>query len=75
MRHPKEGDRSRGICQGCRKVVMTRYWPRTIALTEPSYAEVPNVLVACCEECWRIVSVPHQSTPQINKARRLARLA
>lgn len=75
MRHIKEGDRSRGVCEGCRKLVNTRLRRRTVTLARPHYTEVPGVLVACCEDCWRIVAIPHQSMPEINRARRLARLA
>jgi hypothetical protein len=31
---------------------------------------VPDVLVAACERCGRVVAVPHQSTPKINEYRK-----
>lgn len=65
----KEGDRSRGLCETCRKLVETRFARRVVALERPA-AEVPDVLVAECVECGGIVAIPAQSSPRLQEARR-----
>lgn len=64
----REGDRSAGICERCRKKVSTRFERRGFPIERPAMT-VENVLVAVCEECGEIVGVPHQSTPKIAEAR------
>jgi hypothetical protein len=64
----REGDRSVGICERCRKRVDTRFERRTFPMERPR-VDVPDVLVAVCEECGEIVAIPHQSTPKIAEAR------
>ena len=60
----REGDRSVGICERCRKRVNTRFERRTFPMERPR-VDVPDVLVSVCDECGDIVDVPHQSTPKI----------
>lgn len=63
------GDRSQAICEECGAVVETRFEYRAVPLTKPG-VDVPDVLVAVCIACDHIVAVPHQSTPQLNEARK-----
>lgn len=70
----RAGDRSRAICEDCRKVVETRFEYRTYSLSKPR-VNVPDVLVAVCTECDRIVAIPYQSTPKLNEARKAAEAA
>jgi hypothetical protein len=65
----KEGDRSAAVCERCRKRVATRFEYRTFGLSKPK-VDVPDVLVAVCEECGEVAGIPHQSTPKIREARR-----
>ncbi len=65
----RAGDRSRGICEHCNGVVETRFEYRTYPLSQPR-VDVPDVLVAACTACDRIVAVPHQSSPKLNEARK-----
>jgi len=64
----KEGDRSRGVCEVCKRLVDTRFERRTLPLEQPRI-DVPDVLVDVCEVCGSILSVPPQSLPRINAAR------
>lgn len=64
----KEGDRSAGVCEVCKKRVATVFERRNI-VPEPGLV-VPNVLVAACSDCGEVVSIPYQSTPRINQARK-----
>ena len=64
----REGDRSEAICHACRKRVGTRFGVRTVRLEE-SGVEVPDVLVAVCDECGGTVAVPAQSSPKLREAR------
>lgn len=63
-----EGDRSKGLCESCRRLVETRFERRDFPLVDPPIV-VPDVLVACCIVCGSIVAVPPQSSPRINAAR------
>ncbi len=64
----REGDRSEAICHECRKRVETRFEVRTIRLPE-SGIDVPDVLVAACEECGGTAAIPAQSSPRLKEAR------
>jgi len=64
----KEGDRSEAICRACERRVPTHFEVRRYTLRE-SEIEVPDVLVAVCDECDRTVAVPAQSTPKLREAR------
>jgi hypothetical protein len=64
----KEGDRSEAICRACQKRVGTRFAVRKYTLQE-SGAEVPDLLVAVCDECGGVAAIPAQSTPRLKEAR------
>jgi hypothetical protein len=66
----RAGDRSRAICEQC-GLVETRFEYRTYPLEKPR-VDVPDVLVAVCSTCDRIVAVPYQSSPRLNEARKAA---
>jgi hypothetical protein len=69
MKLYRAGDRSAGVCESCRRRVVTRMEYRDY--TPPGWDEtVPDVLVAACETCGEVVGVPHQSTPKINDHRK-----
>ncbi|MBA4160411.1 MAG: hypothetical protein H0X65_23560 [Gemmatimonadetes bacterium] len=62
----REGDRSEAICSACERRVTTTFQLRPYMLRE-SGIEVPEVLVAVCDVCDRIVAIPAQSTPMPRK--------
>ncbi len=66
----KEGDRSRSVCERCKRLVGTRFERRTVNLERPAVA-VPDVLVAACTSCGETVAIPAQSSPRLQAARRL----
>jgi hypothetical protein len=69
MKLYRAGDRSAGICEQCHSKVFTRMEYRDY--TPPGWSVVvPEVLVALCERCDHVVSIPHQSTPRINAHRK-----
>lgn len=68
----RTGDECRVICEHCATVVEARFEYRTYAVREPRI-DVPDVLVAVCTVCDRIVAVPLQSSPLLNAARRSVR--
>ena len=65
----KVGDRSRGLCERCVRVVSTRFERRPLQLEDVA-VPVPDLLVGVCEECAEVISIPPQSMPRINAARR-----
>jgi hypothetical protein len=64
----KEGDRSEAICHACEKRVGTHFAVRTYTLHD-SGVDVPDVLVAVCDECGATVALPAQSAPKLKEAR------
>lgn len=64
----KEGDCSEAVCRACEKRVTTHFEVRRYSMQE-SGIEVPDVLVAVCDECDRTVAIPAQSTPKLKEAR------
>lgn len=59
------GDKSKALCSCC-GLVNTTFQNRDFALEE-SKKVVPNILVGVCDKCNQTVSIPHQSTPIIQK--------
>ncbi len=68
MRLYRSGDRSMGICEGCKSRVNTRMEYRDYTPSGWDIA-VPDILVAVCERCGGVVGIPHQSTPKLNEFR------
>jgi hypothetical protein len=65
----KEGDRSRGVCERCKRLVTTQFERRAVRLECPEVV-VPDVLVAVCVSCGEPVAVPHQSSLRLQESRR-----
>lgn len=70
MRIVKEGDKGQSICENCRKMVTT-----TCKLRDIPYGDekndiglIRNILVDVCDECDEMVTIPHQSSPQVRDA-------
>ena len=62
----KEGEKSKGICKTCRKLVNTTFVSKDFYL-EISKKTVSDVMQAVCDECGATVSISHQSLPKIRK--------
>jgi hypothetical protein len=62
----KEGDKSKGPCENCRKLVNTtfRYAP-----LKYNGLVIPDILQGFCDECGESVSIPHQSSYKIKEFR------
>lgn len=62
----KEGDKSKGPCEKCQKLVSI-----TFKNAPFKYKEfiIPNILQGFCDECGDSVSIPHQSTFKIKEFR------
>lgn len=62
----KEGDKSKAICEKCKKIVITtfRFGKYKIPGTK---VEVPKLLQGYCDQCQTPLSLPHQSVPTIQK--------
>lgn len=67
----KDGDKSKAICEDCSKLVTTTFGYRDVPFSD-GVGMAQNILVACCDECERVVAIPAQSTPQIRAAREKA---
>ena len=69
----KEGDKSKAICDHCKKVVATTFKVKTTYIPEGNAKyRVPNVLVGVCDICNFVVSVPQQSFVAVSEVRKKA---
>ena len=73
MKIYREGEKSRGICSRCAKLVKTTFQVRSVP-TSSGKTIVEDILTSVCDECDLVVAIPQQSAPRIkdsfNKARR-----
>lgn len=74
MRLFKPGDVSKAICECCAKLVSTTFEYRDVPFDDGN-GRARDVLVAVCEHCETVVSVPPQSTPAIQSAREVAAIS
>ncbi len=65
------GDKSQAICDNCEDLVSTTFAYRSVPFDDSS-GSVDNILVAVCDQCGTVLSVPPQSTPAIRRAREAA---
>ncbi len=72
MKLYKVGEKSKAICGACRQLRPTTFQGREVPLSSGK-GMVPNVLVAVCDHCDDIVSIPHQSVPRIQESVRFTR--
>ena len=66
---PKEGDRGRGMCAGCRRVVHLQFVRGEIKMPF-SDVRIQDVVVGVCPHCGVTVSIPSTATPRILEALR-----
>ncbi|MGX1113809.1 hypothetical protein ACSSVW_003238 [Pseudoalteromonas sp. MBR-15] len=66
MKKAKENDKSKAICVNCESVVVTTFQYRDVPLSDKSVV-VNNVLVAVCDNCDGVVSIPHQEAEKIKQ--------
>lgn len=60
----KEGDKSKGICYECGKVVEATYKIRDMKFKDTK-GIVKDILVLVCDVCNKTIATPAQSTPAI----------
>jgi hypothetical protein len=64
----KVGDKSRAICEPCGEIVDTTFCHRDVPF-QRGYPIVKGILVATCDECDKVVSIPPQSMSSIRAAK------
>lgn len=62
----KAGEKSRAICSFCNSIQITTFTERTVLLRLGNEM-VPNLLVAVCDNCNKVVGIPQQSVPRIQE--------
>lgn len=62
----KDGDKSKGPCEKCRKLVNTTF---LYAPLKHNGLVIPDILQGFCDECGESVSIPHQSSFKIREYR------
>jgi hypothetical protein len=61
-----EGEKSKGLCQVCKKLVPTTFKESTVALSSGK-GNVEGILAAKCDHCDHVVAIPQQSAPRIKE--------
>ena len=67
MKIYKAGEKSRGLCQSCKKLVSTTFKATTVPLSSGK-GKVSDVLAAICNSCGVVVAIPQQSAPKIRES-------
>lgn len=63
----KEGDKSKAICSDCKILVPTTFRIRPVPFSSGKVI-VPDILVAVCDFCDSVVSLPQQSVPKVARS-------
>jgi hypothetical protein len=67
----KEGDKSKAVCHHCKELVVTTFRVQDAKIKDAGVSyNVPDVLVAICDQCDVVVSVPQQSFAAVAEVRR-----
>lgn len=61
-----EGEKSKGLCEVCKKLVPTTFKVSSVTLSSGK-GKVDDILAAKCDHCDHIVSIPQQSSPRIKE--------
>jgi predicted XRE-type DNA-binding protein len=69
MEFYKEGDKSKAICEHCKKIVATTFKVRNALIKDghDKSFKVPQILVGVCDLCDLTVSIPQQSSAAIGE--------
>jgi len=62
----KEGDKSKGMCEHCKKLVPTTLKNGQYHIPKLNIT-IFNLLMDYCDNCGKLVGIPHQSTPKIRE--------
>lgn len=65
-RNLRDGSKGKAMCANCRGVVPITFEFMTVGSSK-GFSQVP-MLAGVCNNCWMIVSIPHQSVVQIKKS-------
>jgi hypothetical protein len=63
----KVGEKSKAICESCKVIRPTTFQLRDVPFSSGS-GVAKNILVATCDHCDEVVSIPQQSVPRIKEA-------
>jgi len=66
MKIYKVGDKSKGLCEQCKKLVSTTFKIKEVPLSSGK-KKVSDLLVAVCDRCEHVVSIPQQSSIRIKE--------
>lgn len=67
MKIYKLNEKSKGICESCKKLVPTTFKLASVPFSN-GHGVVDDILCATCDHCETIVSIPQQSAPRIKEA-------
>ena len=69
MAHFKVGDKSKAICDWCKKVVQTTF--KLCDYKVSGKPTIPNVLQGVCEECGRAISILGHEINRLTEERKI----
>jgi hypothetical protein len=64
MNTVREGDKKQALCEKCQSITLSTYHRRTVPINDGT-GIVNNLLVGVCDICNSVVTIPHQSVPEI----------
>ena len=64
-----EGEKSKGLCQTCKKQVPTTFRVSSVKRSSGK-GRVDDILAARCDHCDHVVAIPQQSSPRIEEVLR-----
>ncbi|MCB1197314.1 MAG: hypothetical protein KDK51_03005, partial [Deltaproteobacteria bacterium] len=67
MKIYKLNEKSKGICESCKKLVHTTFKLVSVPFLNKR-GSVNDILCAICDDCDHVVSIPQQSAPRIKEA-------
>ena len=62
----KLGEKSKGVCSECKKLVSTTFKICSVPLSSGK-GHVDDIVAATCDRCDHVVSIPQQSAPRIKE--------
>lgn len=62
-----EGEKSKGLCKRCKKLVSTTFKVSSVPLSSGK-GRVDGILAARCDQCDHVLSIPQQSAPRVKDA-------
>lgn len=61
-----EGEKSKGLCECCKKMITTTFKVSSVPLSSGN-GQVDGILAGTCDFCGHIVSIPQESSARVKE--------